>query len=135
MLGLSGRQYLLVAVLLVLALAPSITLGANILPSQIVPESCSGPGGCKDVCAIAELAQNILNAAIVLAVFLSAALFAWAGLKMLVSPASPAQQGQAKTLFFNVLVGFLIILAAWLIIDTVMHVMLGSSFGPWNKIC
>lgn len=137
MLSLNRRQYLLVVVLVVLALAPSLALGAGL--TTIVPVNdkynCNGPGGCNSICAIADLAQNILNDGIFVAVFLSAILFAYAGLKMLISPASPAQQGQAKTLFFNVLVGFIIILAAWLIIDTLMRVMLGSNPLPWNKIC
>jgi hypothetical protein len=130
---LGRSQLLILLVLLILALAPSFALGAGL--TQIVPPGCNGQGGCQNICDIAALAQNILNDAIFIAVFLSAGLFAWAGLKMLVSPASPGQQGQAKTLFFNVLVGFLIILAAWLIIDTIMRVMLGSNPLPWNKIC
>lgn len=138
MFSLSRRQYLLVVVLAVAVLTPSVALGAGL--TTIVPTNpkynCNGPGGCNSICAIAELAQNILNDGIFVAVFLAAILFAYAGLKLLISPASVAQQGQAKTLFLNVLVGFLIILAAWLIIDTVMRVMLGSSPAlPWNKIC
>ena len=135
MLRIHRPQFFVPLVLLVLLLVPTFTLAANILPERIVPKSCSVLGGCQSICSIAELADNILKTGVVLAVFLSAALFAWAGLKMLVSPANPGQQGQAKTLFLNVLVGFLIILAAWLIIDTVMRVMLDSKVGPWNKIC
>jgi len=134
MMRLSRSQFLIVVVLLVLALAPSLAFGAGLVP--VVPQGCTGNGGCQSICDIATLAQNILNDGIFIAVFLAAILFAYAGLKLLVSPANPAQQGQAKTLFLNVLIGFLIILAAWLIIDTIMRVMVSGHAGlPWNKIC
>ena len=42
--------------------APSLALAANPLPGQIVPQSCNeGIGGCKSVCDLATVAQNVLN--------------------------------------------------------------------------
>ena len=74
MLRMSKAQYVVVLVLILLALAPSIALGASVLPT-IVPKGCLADGGCTSICDIADLAQNILNAAITIAVFLSAILF------------------------------------------------------------
>ena len=138
MMRISRKQYALALILLVIAIAPSIVLGAGI-PNQIVPKTygCDGPGGCQSVCALADLAQNILGAAIFIAVFLAAILFSYAGFQMLVSPASSASKGKAKTLLYSVLVGFIIILAAWLVINVLMSIMVtGSVSGmPWNRIC
>lgn len=104
---------------------------------QIVP--CTGALGktpCT-VCHIATLAQNILTTGIYIAVFLSAILFVWAGGLYLTSAANPSGVTKAKTLFFNVIVGLLLILGAWLIVDTLMRVLVGSKekFGPWNSLC
>jgi len=90
------------------------------------------------ICDIAKVAQRILNLGIFVAVFLSAILFAWAGILLLTYAANPAGKDKAKTLFGNVLIGLLIILAAWLVIDTLMKVLVGTpdrQFGPWNQIC
>ena len=116
--------------LLILAIMPSIALGQG-MPDKIVP--CNGVD-CT-VCDIATLAQNILNTGIFIAVFLSAVLFAWAGAKYLVNAANPGQVTQAKAIFANVLIGLLIILSGWLIVDTLMKVLTNGSFGPWNKVC
>ncbi len=133
MLALNKRQYVLVVLLLVAVLAPSVVFGAGM--ETIV--NCGGPGqqACN-ICNLADLAQNILNDAIFIAVFLSAFLFAWAGIKMLMAPASSSQVSSAKNLFNNVLIGFIIILAAWLVINTLMNIMVNRSVGlPWNSIC
>src|SRR3989344_5387860 len=62
-----------------IAVPSAVLAQQNILPGQIVPATCNEPGGCKSICDIATVAQNILNTGIYIAVFLSAVLFAWAG--------------------------------------------------------
>ena len=134
---LKQRQAVLLMIMLVLMIAPSVVLGAGI-PSQIVPtKGCDGPGGCQSVCALADLAQNILGAAIFIAVFLAAILFAYAGFQLVTSSANSSSKGKAKTLLYSVLVGFIIILSAWLVINVLMSIMVTGSAGglPWNRIC
>ena len=114
---------------------PSVVLAQSALPT-IVPQSCNQPGGCQSVCDIAQIAQNILNLGIYLAVFLSAVLFAWAGLMYLTNVANPSGINKAKEVFFNVAIGLVIILAGWLVVDTVMKILVNQgNLGPWNKIC
>ncbi|HEY4526511.1 MAG TPA: hypothetical protein VJK53_01550 [Candidatus Paceibacterota bacterium] len=116
--------------------APTFALAAAGLPGQIVPERCNGVGGCQSVCDIATVAQNVLNTGIYIAVFLSAVLFAWAGWLYLTSVAG-GEISRAKEIFVNVAIGLIIILAGWLVVDTLMRTLVGNggSFGPWNKIC
>jgi hypothetical protein len=121
-----------IALLLVLVMAPSFALAAG-FPTQIVPSDCSGPGGCQSICDLATLAQNILNAGIYLAVFLSAVLFAWAGWKYLSAGGSPGEISAAKSIFWNVGVGLIIILAAWLLVDTLIHTL--TTIAAWNSLC
>ena len=116
---------------------PAMVLAqANLLPGQIVPQECNeGLGGCKDVCTLAKVADNVLKTGIYIAVFLSAVLFAWAGFKYLTNVANSGEVSKAKEIFMNVAIGLIIILAGWLVIDTLMRTLMGSDFGPWNKIC
>jgi TRAP-type C4-dicarboxylate transport system permease small subunit len=110
---------------------PSVSLGqTNVLPEKIVP--CNGID-CN-VCDLVTVAQNILNTAIFISVFLAAFLFAWAGWLYLTSQAGNSIQ-RAKEVFFNVAVGLVIILAGWLVIDVLMRTLVGTDILPWNKIC
>lgn len=100
------------------------------LPKQIVP--CTGVN-CT-VCDLATLAQNIINTGIFIFIFFSALMFAYAGFLYLTNEAIQMQQ-QAKSIFKNVTIGLIILLAAWLLVDTLMKSVLGGTFGPWNDIC
>ena len=123
--------------LLIIVIVPSLVFGA-ILPT-IVPCDGTNINGGKEctVCDIATVAQNVLNTGIYVAVFLSAILFAWAGWLYLTNVANPGQIDRAKTIFGNVLIGLLIILAAWIVIDTLMRTLVNpdAQLGPWNEIC
>ena len=125
--------------LLVLLTAPAIVSSA-VMPGPIV--NCSGAldSGTQKactICDIAQTAQNVLNTGIFVAVFLSAILFAWAGVKYLTNAVNSSGINEAKSLFGNVLIGLFIILGAWLVIDTLMRTLINpdAQFGPWNKIC
>lgn len=127
---------MLVLFLVVFIVTPSVVLAANALPGAIVPASCNDVGGCKSVCDLATVAQNVLNTGIYIAVFLSAVLFAWAGFLYLTSVAG-SEISRAKSVFTDVAIGLVIILAGWLVVDTLMKTLVDQSggFGPWNKIC
>lgn len=106
------------------------------IPSRIVP--CDGTD-CT-VCHLATLAQNLLNAGIFIFVFMAAMLFAYAGFLYLTNEAI-GQQQRARSIFKNVAIGLIILLSAWLVVDTLMKSVLGNgqggtaTFGPWNDIC
>ena len=119
-------------VLSALALAPSLALAVSI-NNPIVPQSCNGKGGCHSICDLATLAQNVMNVGIFVAVFLSAILFAWAGWKYVTAQGNSGQAGAAKKLFFNVMIGFVIILVAWIFVDVLMRSLTGNS--NWSSLC
>lgn len=99
------------------------------LPKQIVP--CNGIDcGCDD---LVTLAQNVMNTGIFIAIFLSAMIFAYAGWLYLSNEAIGEQQ-RAKRMFSYVISGLVIILAAWLIVDTLMRTLLKDNVS-WSNIC
>lgn len=114
--------------------SPVMVLGQG-LPSQIVPESCNQPGGCQNICDVALLAQNVLNTGIFLAIFLSAFLFAYAGWEAVTAGGNTEKFNAARRVFTNVAIGLVVILAGWIIIDTLMKSVTNAQFGPWNKVC
>lgn len=99
------------------------------IPDKIVP--CSGLDcKCED---LITLAQNIINTGIFLAIFLSAMLFAYAGWLYLTNEAI-GQQEKAKSMFANVAIGLVILLSAWLIVDTLVGSLLKEDVS-WSNIC
>ena len=100
------------------------------LPKQIVP--CDGVN-CT-VCDLAKLAQNVINTGVFIFIFFSALMFAYAGFLYLSNEALE-KQSEARKIFGNVAMGLIVLLAAWLVVDTLMKALLGGNFGPWNDIC
>lgn len=109
---------------------PALVVAQAGIPARLVP--CNGVD-CT-VCHIAELAQNLINLGIFLFVFFAAIMFAYAGFMYLTDQALQGQ-AQAKKMFGHVAGGLVILLSAWLIVDTLMKALLGGNFGPWNDIC
>lgn len=103
------------------------------IPERIVP--CTGAAGSTPCTCqhLIELAQNIINGGIFLAVFFCAILFAYAGWLYLTNEAIGEQQ-HAKKIFSNVILGLVILLSAWLIVDTLMSNLLKDNIR-WNNIC
>jgi len=132
---------LALAALTIVVMAPSLTFAAwtdPIVQCSGALDSTSGPKqyACT-VCDIAKTAQNVLNTAIYVAVFLSAILFAYAGIIYVTNIANHGEISKAKSIFSNVIIGLVIILASWLVIDTIMRTLVNPSanLGPWNTIC
>ena len=109
---------------------PALLFAQAGIPKQIVP--CNGVD-CR-VCDLATLAQNLINTGIFIVIFLSAILFAYAGFLYLTNEAI-GEQKRARDMFGSVAIGLVILLAAWLVVDTLMKSVLGGSFGPWNNVC
>ncbi len=121
-------------------LVPALPLGVALLPyilfaqqrglpDRIVP--CNGVDCTCD--HLIQLAQNVINAGIYIAVFLSAVLFAKAGWDYMTKE-TIGGKSDAKNLIRNTAIGLVIILSAWLVVDTLMTETLKTSV-VWNDIC
>jgi hypothetical protein len=118
-----------------LMLVPYFALGQQ--NGGLVP--CRGIE-CQACHAIA-LVQNVLNFFVTIASGLAILLFSYAGFLMLTAAGNTGKIEKGKGVFVNVLIGIVIVLAAWLIIDTIMKAMFEGSalsgtqgFGGWNEI-
>ena len=108
-------------------------------PSVLV--SCSGLN-CQ-ACNLAQLGQNIINFLVGLSLPIAAAMFAFAGV-LYFSSSVIDQIDRAKRIFMTVFKGFLLVIGAWLVIQTLLYATLngGASTNPngqnfyqsWNKI-
>lgn len=98
----------------------------------IVPEVCrTCPCGFGGVLAII---QNVVNFLIGIGIIIATLIIVWGGILYVLSPANPESRSTANKMLINAVVGLLITLSAWLIVDFVMKTLYGGQFGPWNSI-
>lgn len=97
---------------------------------------CGNPGQepCQ-ACHLVQLAQNIVNFFIYFSIAVATLMFAWAGILYVSGATNPKNIETAHSIFWNVFVGLIIVLSAWLLVDVVMKTFVrDAGFGPWNKI-
>lgn len=92
--------------------------------------------GCQ-ACNLAQLIQNLMTFAIGIAIPIAAALFAYAGVLMFTAADDTGKITKAKGIFKDAFIGFLIAITAWLVINTLLHVIFSQgtfSSGNWFTI-
>ncbi len=98
-----------------------------VVSAQIVPQDCANnPADC-DFQALLELAQNILKFIITTAIVVSAIMFAYAGWLFLSDAGNTTNIAAGKKIFSSVAVGLVIVLVAWLLVDTLLDVLTGKG--------
>jgi hypothetical protein len=81
--------------------------------------------------------QRVINLTVSLGVMLMVVMIAYTGAMFVLNANNPAGRKAARQRLINVVIGLVIVLGAWLLVDFVMKVLYdptGSSFGPWNSI-
>jgi D-alanyl-D-alanine dipeptidase len=139
-------------VLLILAM-PTQTHAA-IKPTflgPIVPKECHcdnqvDPRGgtfttAPDFGCVAQTFQNTVNFGVTFGTILFSIYIVIAGFAFILSGGSPESRSKAKTRLTNVIIGIVVVLLAWLVVDYVMKTLYdpatafeSGSFGPWNSI-
>lgn len=97
-------------------------------------------------CHVVELGQNILTWLIAIIAAIIALVFVLGGLKMVINSTNESERTKAKDMMTNAIIGFIILLASWLIVDTILKVfimedptaagpaIINQEYGPWNQI-
>lgn len=107
---------------------PLLDPNFSIVPSQCTACPC-GYGG------ILQLIQNLTNAGVALGVIAMVVVIAYAGASFMLNPTNPEARTKARSMLINVVVGMVILLAAWLVVDFIMKVLYDdTNYGPWNSI-
>ena len=85
-------------------------------------------------CDLLVLGQSIMNFLVFFAVLISVLFFVFAGFLLVTGGANESTRSRAKKIFFNVVIGLLVTLAAWLIVNVIMMTFLdtGTITSPWT---
>lgn len=110
----------------IIILSPVVVSSAGLVP-------CGGNGetqcGYRDLIV---MANKIINFLIEASVVIALLLFTYAGFLLAFSGGDTGAMSKAKAIFWNVVKGLVIALAAWLIIDTILSVLLkGDGFRQY----
>ncbi len=81
-------------------------------------------------CNVVSMANGLITWLIGILFVIFALLLAIAGVKLVTSGGNHHALDEAKSSFINAIVGFMIILAAWLIVDTIMRALVGTDGNP-----
>ena len=114
----------------------------TVFPTQLVPSSCGGAGQPEcNVCDFETLLITVMRFIVAFSVVAAAGLFAWAGAKMVTAQDNAGAREEAKGIFWNVVLGLVVVLGAYLFVDTIMKTFLknsdgsiSSELGPWNDV-
>lgn len=91
------------------------------------------PGGCS-LCNGVQVAINIVNTLTVLAIILTAGMMVYGAIRLMLSGGSEQMVKDAKGIFTSAIIGLIVVLCSWLIINTVMHIIAGSVNFPWANV-
>ncbi len=91
-----------------------------------------------NLCDIGQLIQNIINFLILLSIPLSAALFAWAGILYFTAGGDHHKIDHAHKIFKAVFVGFVLVVTAYLIVQTLLTAIVNQQNffvnGSWSSL-
>ncbi len=107
----------------------------------IIPDGTNGQPDCHCVgkapgwgCILQTL-QNVMSLGISLSVIIATLIIAYAGFLWILSPTNAENKQKGRTMLLNAVIGMVIVLSAWLVIDFFMKTLYDqTSFGPWNAI-
>ena len=127
---------MLLFILLCAFALPLIGYAQPSFTGDIVPEC--GPDQMCGFCDLVTLGENIVRFLVFFAVVVAILMFVYAGFLYLTGGSNAGQVSKAHRVFWVTLVGLVLTLAAWLIIDVIMTTFLGGSIknvmGSWNTL-
>ncbi len=103
--------------------------------SPLVPKECATNVSACNFCTLLKMANNIINLLFELLVIAAVILVVVAGFKLVTSAGDVSAYEHAKSMLTNVIIGFVIVMSAWFIVDTIFKMLVKEkNFGVWNKI-
>lgn len=93
--------------------------------AEIIPSNCGDVANGQPECGyndLLKLINNVIDWIMMVAIPVSAGVFAWVGFKYMTTGVSD-QKSEAKKMLWKVFIGLVFILAAWLIVDTILKAL------------
>ena len=105
-------------------------LSAASVSAALIP--CEGLS-CQ-FCDLFKLVKNVLDFGVKIAIPIAVITIVYGGIMILTAGASPERAKQGKDIVTAAIIGLVIVLLAWLILDTLIKLIAKGEFGPWNQL-
>lgn len=109
----------------------------TVVAGGLVPCGGIGQTACQS-CDVVKLTNNVVEWLIIVLGTLAALIIMYAGIQLVTAGGNQSAMEAAKSKITNVIIGYVIILAAWLVVDYGLKVLLitdgTKSFGVWNDV-
>jgi Trk-type K+ transport system membrane component len=79
-----------------------------------------------------DMGNNIIKFLVYIGVFIGVVMIAWGGFNLVLSQGNESAMEKAKSRIWNVVIGLLIVLLSYLIVETVLNVFTGDGFDTWG---
>ena len=89
--------------------------------------------GCN-FCNLMELGQNIINFLIEISTILAVAFIIYGGIMMMLGSGSPEKLKKSQSIIWSAIIGIVILLSAWVILNTFFNLLTGGLNWPWHQI-
>jgi hypothetical protein len=137
-----SRSFLVTLAAGAVTLLPLIAFAADAdLNSPIINSICNCPGTAPGFGCVLQVIQNLMNLAVTVGVIITTLVAAYAGILWITSPFNAENRTKGRSMLMNAVIGLVITLSAWLIVDFVMKALYNSQVtvnqaqvGPWNAI-
>jgi hypothetical protein len=93
-----------------------------------------GPTESCNFCDILKVGQNIIVSLTKISATVSVGMIVYGALRMMVAGGSEGGVSAARQIMTNAAIGFVITLAAWIVVNTILHLLSGSISFPWNSV-
>jgi len=95
--------------------------------------TCNAGDECN-FCELTRTLDNIIDWTVAVAVLIAVIGLMYSGFRMTSSRGDVSTFSAAKEMFGNVVIGLFIIMAAWMIVDTIIKTLAGGDLGVWNDV-
>lgn len=132
---MNTRQLFFSGIAILLQL-PLVAYAAGLVPCGGTDAAGNAEAACQ-TCHVLGLINGVNAWLVGILSICAAIMFAVAGYRILTAGGNPSVLKEAKGMIVNVAIGFMIVLAAWILIDLMMKTLLGGEdtvAGPWNVI-
>jgi hypothetical protein len=90
-------------------------------------------GGCT-LCDGIKVTQNIIQMLFELAIPVATAMIAWGAFVFMTAGGSDERVKKGRQIMTSAVIGLVVVLGAWIIINTMLHLLTGQANFPWNTV-
>ena len=133
-------KYFLIAIFLITIYQLPISVSAaECAPFNIwCGTSCAqGGGGPKTPCTFCDgliVIKNIINSLFTIAIPLAVLMIIYGGFRLMIAGGSEDNVKKGREIIKMAVIGLIIALTAWVIVNTVLHFLTGNPNFPWAQI-